>query len=69
MGVRLVNLEDGVELLAIDKNVEEEGEEAAEAVATGAVDGPAAKIRTKSAEADIAAGANDEADNTADNEE
>ena len=35
MGVRLVNLEDGVELLAIDRNVEGEGEEEAEAVATG----------------------------------
>ncbi len=36
MGVRLVNLEDGVELLAIDRNVEGE----AEAVATGAVKQP-----------------------------
>ncbi|MDO4630842.1 MAG: DNA gyrase subunit A [Corynebacterium sp.] len=35
MGVRLVNLEDGIELLAIDRNVEGEGEEEAEAVATG----------------------------------
>ncbi|WP_080792268.1 DNA gyrase subunit A [Corynebacterium pacaense] len=43
MGVRLVNLEDGVQLLAVDKNVEGEGEEAAEAVATGAVEGPASK--------------------------
>ena len=34
MGVRLVNLEDGIELLAIDRNVEGEGEEEAEAVAT-----------------------------------
>lgn len=33
MGVRLVNLEDGIELLAIDRNVEGEGEEEAEAVA------------------------------------
>ena len=33
-GVRLVNLEDGIELLAIDRNVEGEGEEEAEAVAT-----------------------------------
>ncbi len=41
MGVRLVNLEDNVQLLAIDKNVEEEGEEEAEKVAKGAVDGPA----------------------------
>ncbi|AKK07482.1 DNA gyrase subunit A [Corynebacterium testudinoris] len=41
MGVRLVNLEDGVELLAIDKNVEGEGEEQAEAVAKGEADGPA----------------------------
>ncbi|GAB2516836.1 DNA gyrase subunit A [Corynebacterium atrinae] len=41
MGVRLVNLEDGVELLAIDKNVEGEGEEQAEAVAKGVADGPA----------------------------
>ncbi|MCZ9310141.1 DNA gyrase subunit A [Corynebacterium uberis] len=43
MGVRLVNLEKGVQLLAIDRNVEGEGEETAEAVATGAVDGPADK--------------------------
>ncbi|MDO5098609.1 MAG: DNA gyrase subunit A [Corynebacterium sp.] len=35
MGVRLVNLEDGVELLAIDRNVEGEGEEEASAVAAG----------------------------------
>ncbi|KAA8720659.1 DNA gyrase subunit A [Corynebacterium phocae] len=35
MGVRLVNLADGVELLAIDRNVEEDGEENAEAVAKG----------------------------------
>lgn len=41
MGVCLVNLEDGVELLAIDKNVEGEGEETAEAVAKGEVEGPA----------------------------
>ncbi|PFG27632.1 DNA gyrase subunit A [Corynebacterium renale] len=41
MGVRLVNLENDVELFAIDKNVEGEGEEAAEAVAKGDVDGPA----------------------------
>lgn len=34
MGVRLVNLEDGIELLAIDRNVEGEGEEEVEAVAT-----------------------------------
>ena len=34
MGVRLVNLEDGIELLAIDRNVEGEGEEEIEAVAT-----------------------------------
>ncbi|MCQ9352743.1 DNA gyrase subunit A [Corynebacterium sp. 153RC1] len=40
MGVRLVNLPDGVELLAIDRNVEGEGEEEAEAVATGAKTGP-----------------------------
>ncbi|MEH6250874.1 DNA gyrase subunit A [Corynebacterium pseudotuberculosis] len=45
MGVRLVNLEDGVELLAIDRNVEGEGEETAEAVATGAIDGPADRGR------------------------
>lgn len=42
MGVRLVDLPDGVELLAIDKNVEAEGEEEAEAVATGKVPAPAA---------------------------
>ncbi|SDS69395.1 DNA gyrase subunit A [Corynebacterium timonense] len=35
MGVRLVDLSDGVELLAIDKNVEDEGEEEATAVAKG----------------------------------
>ena len=34
MGVRLVNLEGGIELLAIDRNVEGEGEEEVEAVAT-----------------------------------
>ena len=34
LGVRLVNLEDGIELLAIDRNVEGEGEEEVEAVAT-----------------------------------
>ncbi|NLF90686.1 MAG: DNA gyrase subunit A, partial [Corynebacterium marinum] len=50
MGVRLVNLEDGVELLAIDKNVEEEGEEAAEAVAKGDVDGPAERAQKKGQE-------------------
>ncbi|ANE02788.1 DNA gyrase subunit A [Corynebacterium crudilactis] len=43
MGVRLVNLEEGVELLAIDKNVEDQGEASAEAVAKGAVEGPANK--------------------------
>ncbi|MDY5785868.1 DNA gyrase C-terminal beta-propeller domain-containing protein, partial [Corynebacterium sp.] len=35
MGVRLVDLAEGVELLAIDKNVEDEGEEEATAVAKG----------------------------------
>ncbi|MFD2456641.1 DNA gyrase subunit A [Corynebacterium mendelii] len=40
MGVRLVNLEKGVELLAIDRNVEHEGEETAEAVATGQAASP-----------------------------
>jgi len=35
MGVRLVNLADDVELLAIDKNVESEGVEEAQAVAKG----------------------------------
>ena len=35
MGVRLVDLADGVEVLAIDKNVEDEGEEEATAVAKG----------------------------------
>ncbi|MFP7365337.1 DNA gyrase subunit A [Corynebacterium callunae] len=43
MGVRLVNLEEGVELLAIDKNVEDEGEETAEAVAKGEVSRPSPK--------------------------
>ncbi|WIM73336.1 DNA gyrase subunit A [Corynebacterium suedekumii] len=45
MGVRLVNLEDGVELLAIDKNVEGQGEEEAEAVAKGETDGPAERAK------------------------
>lgn len=58
MGVRLVNLEDGVELLAIDRNVEGEGEEAAEAVATGAVDGPAE--RGKQTEVDLGIDSADE---------
>ncbi|QCB27324.1 DNA gyrase subunit A [Corynebacterium endometrii] len=35
MGVRLVNLADNVELLAIDRNVEDDGEEDAQAVAKG----------------------------------
>ncbi|WJY96465.1 DNA gyrase subunit A [Corynebacterium fournieri] len=35
MGVRLVDLADGVDLLAIDRNVEDAGEEEATAVATG----------------------------------
>ena len=35
MGVRLVNLSDDVELLAIDRNVEDDGEEEAQAVAKG----------------------------------
>lgn len=43
MGVRLVNLEKDVTVLAIDKNVEGEGEETAEAVAKGELDGPADK--------------------------
>ena len=51
MGVRLVNLPDGVELLAIDKNVEEEGEEEAEAVAKGDVAGPTERAQQKAAEA------------------
>ncbi|MBG9243157.1 DNA gyrase subunit A [Corynebacterium belfantii] len=58
MGVRLVNLEDGVELLAIDRNVEGEGEEVAEAVATGAVDGPAE--RGKQTEVDLGIDSADE---------
>ena len=41
MGVRLVDLDKNVELFAIDKNVEHEGEETAEAVAKGDVAGPA----------------------------
>lgn len=59
MGVRLVNLEDGVELLAIDKNVEGQGEEVAEAVAKGETDGPAERAKkaaesgTADAETDI----------------
>ncbi|QNE88630.1 DNA gyrase subunit A [Corynebacterium incognita] len=35
MGVRLVNLSEDVELLAIDRNVEEDGEENAQAIAKG----------------------------------
>lgn len=35
MGVRLVNLSNDVELLAIDRNVEDHGEEDAQAVAKG----------------------------------
>ncbi|AGF71027.1 DNA gyrase subunit A [Corynebacterium halotolerans] len=50
MGVRLVNLEDDVQLLAIDKNVEEEGEEEAEKVAKGAVDGPAERSKKQTQE-------------------
>ncbi|WKD58450.1 DNA gyrase subunit A [Corynebacterium caspium] len=45
MGVRLVDLQDGVELLAIDRNVEGAGEETAEAVAKGSIDGPADRYR------------------------
>ncbi len=37
MGVRLVNLSDDVDLLAIDRNVEEDGEENAQAVAKGEI--------------------------------
>lgn len=40
MGVRLVNLPDNTNLLAIDRNVEGEGEEEAEAVAKGEKEGP-----------------------------
>ncbi|AIG63369.1 DNA gyrase subunit A [Corynebacterium atypicum] len=43
MGVRLVDLDKNVQLFAIDKNVEHEGEEEAEAVAKGDVAGPADK--------------------------
>ena len=43
MGVRLVNLPNGVSLYAIDRNVEDSGEEQAEAIARGEVDGPAEK--------------------------
>nr|WP_262485271.1 DNA gyrase subunit A [Corynebacterium poyangense] len=43
MGVRLVNLAKDVTVLAIDKNVEGEGEETAEAVAKGKVAGPVEK--------------------------
>ena len=39
-----------MELLAIDKNVEEEGEEAAEAVAKGDVAGPAERAQQKGQE-------------------
>ncbi|MGD7002511.1 DNA gyrase subunit A [Corynebacterium halotolerans] len=47
MGVRLVDLEKDVELLAIDKNVEGEGEETAEAVAKGEVAGPTERAAQK----------------------
>ena len=40
MGVRLVNLEKDVELFAIDRNVEGEGEETAEAVAINDAQAP-----------------------------
>ena len=62
MGVRLVNLEDGVELLAIDKNVEGQGEEEAEAVAKGETDGPAerAKKAAESGNADAETDIQDE---------
>jgi DNA gyrase subunit A len=59
MGVRLVNLEDGVELLAIDRNVEGEGEEEAEAVATGAAQGPADKAAAKQETLDDIVGVED----------
>ena len=48
MGVRLVNLADDVELLAIDKNVEEQGEEEATAVAKGEKTIEEAKEQTSS---------------------
>ena len=71
MGVRLVNLQDDVELLAIDKNVEEEGEEEAEAVAKGNVDGPASKVPGKKAAVEVGADADADAEDTdpADGEE
>lgn len=59
MGVRLVNLEAGVELLAIDRNVEGEGEEEAEAVATGAAQGPADKAAAKQETLDDIVGVED----------
>ncbi len=60
MGVRLVDLEKDVELLAIDRNVEGEGEEKAEAVATGAVDGPAERAKRAEQSARDAAGVESE---------
>lgn len=48
MGVRLVDLADDVELLAIDKNVEEQGEEEATAVAKGEKTIEEAKEQTSS---------------------
>ncbi|ALC04506.1 DNA gyrase subunit A [Corynebacterium deserti GIMN1.010] len=74
MGVRLVNLEEGVELLAIDKNVEDEGEETAEAVAKGAVEGPASKSAARASviveESDTDLDSDvEEADSDAENEE
>ncbi|QGU05983.1 DNA gyrase subunit A [Corynebacterium occultum] len=47
MGVRLVNLEKDITVLAIDKNVEGEGEETAEAVAKGDLDGPTERAAKK----------------------
>ncbi|AZA10353.1 DNA gyrase subunit A [Corynebacterium gerontici] len=51
MGVRLVNLPDDVDLLAIDRNVEGEGEEEAEAVAKGEKEGPKDKVADKAQQA------------------
>lgn len=51
MGVRLVNLPDDVDLLAIDRNVEGEGEEEAEAVAKGEKEGPKDKAAEKAQQA------------------
>ncbi|MBV7282322.1 MULTISPECIES: DNA gyrase subunit A [unclassified Corynebacterium] len=55
MGVRLVDLAKDVEVLAIDRNVEDEGEENATAVATGQAESPTAARARKTGEDDATA--------------